>query len=111
MEKTYANSASNTLILLNVLLSFLNFGASIIIHKLHPHVLLSTSQLWCIHGYKQALYTSFLGMLNIFLGDLAISIDISARTSACNQGNGRHLHLQLEEENLARSCSIENVVK
>lgn len=50
-------------------------------------------------------------MLNIFLGDLAISVDISTKASARNQSNGEHLRLQLEEEDLARRSGIDDVVK
>jgi hypothetical protein len=47
-----------------------------IVNLLHAHVLLTTSKLRSINGNEKTLHTALLGVLDIFLGDLAITVDI-----------------------------------
>lgn len=73
----YANGTGNTLIHLDVLLAILHLGGSTVVNELHTHILLAATQLRSIDGDEEGLDATLLSMLNVFLGDLAVTVDVS----------------------------------
>ena len=109
---TYADRAGDTLVLLH-LLALLHFSASVVVDKLHAHILLATPQLWGIDGDEEALYTTALGMLDILFRDLTVAVDV---TSAPQSKVNRRMFQseedsQLQEERLAGSRGVDDVVE
>ncbi len=77
---TDANRAGDTLVLFDILLTFLNLSASIT-NKLHSHILLATTELRGINGDKESFDASLLGVLNIFLRNFSVAVNIAGRMS------------------------------
>ena len=50
--------------------------AGIVIHELHPHVLLSATELRCVYGDEETFHATLLGVLDVLPGDLAIAVDV-----------------------------------
>ena len=74
--ETYADGTGNTLVLPDALLAILDLGNTLLSDLLHTHVLLAATELRGIDSDEKTLHTALLGVLDVFFGDLAVTVDI-----------------------------------
>lgn len=91
---TYADGSCGPLRAVDTALPCLLHLRGVLGFEFLPHVFLAATQLRCINGNEQTFDSTLLGMLDNSLGNFAVLV-----------------HVKLEELDLARSCSIHDLVK
>lgn len=91
---TNADGTRNTLVPSDIGLTVLDFGSAVVVDGLHAHILLTTTKLRSVDGDEESLDTTLLSMLNVFLGDFSVPVDV-----------------QLDEEGLCWRSRIDDLVK
>lgn len=73
---TYADGTGNTLISPDIALTILDFGSAVVVDGLHAHILLTTTKLGSVNGDEESLDTTLLCVLDVFLGNFPVPVDI-----------------------------------
>ena len=75
-------------------MSLLHLSRGRLVNLFHTHILLTTTELRSIDGDKETLDASLLCVLDVLLGDLAVTVDV-----------------ELDEEVLAWCSIVDDVVE
>lgn len=79
VDRTHANGAGDTFVLLDAGLAVLYLGDTFLADKFHAHVFFAAAELRRVHGDEERFYAARLRVLDVLPCDLAVPVHVPAQ--------------------------------